>query len=865
MKEIVEKRTLRTKTFDLGGGKYTLRTGIKKPLHYVDARGELCDIDVCPCEDRGQFLIDKAPYTARIGRDRPAYRYTGASGTVSAELVEIAGEPVKMAEPEVADNRFYWRGLAADFDCTIVPRNARLDALVTLHSDDAPRAFAWEILGNKSMLRPVIGRDAKGRPLEIEQAWDGDRLRIRWTGKVIDKSGARQGKPIDQPKYPVWIDPTVNEAVVAGGDDAHSIYKYGSFNASGTEITVAFSNYLSTIFGGWRFQSVAVPQGVTVDSATLTLDVLDVRNDAASVDFYGNDTDDAAVWSTGNRMGAITKTTAKANQSFSTAFTGTVGVDVTSIVQEILDRTGWASSNDMAIIGKGLDLAGSFNTVQFAAYEHASRQEAQLDITYTVPVTVDDLTGDDLTTAAPVLDQGSLTQTHALTGNSITASAPVLDEGALSQTDVLAGDDLAAAAPVLDQGDLGQNHSLAGDDLTAAAPVLDQGALSQLHALTGDDVAAAAPVLDAGDLGQTHSLAGDDLAAAAPVLDDGALSQLHALTGDDLTAAAAALDEGVLTQLHALIGDDLTAAAPVLDEGALTQNHALTGDAIAATAPVLNQGALSQLHALTGNEITAAAPVLDEGDLGQTQALVGDDLAASAPALDQGNLGQTHALSGDGLTAPEPVLDTPTLSTSGIDALAGDDLDASAPVLDTGDLSTTVGLTGETLGAAAPVLEAGALTQTHALAGDDLTAAAALLDEGVLSQTHGLSGSALTAAAPELDSGNLGQTHSLAGNDITAAAPVLDSPALKQLHALSGGKLTAGAPILAEGVLGQVHALTGDDLTAAAPEIGQGTLGDGLPELIPPGLNATFGRVGVSATFGRVGVSARLSSTTEES
>lgn len=398
MREIVEKRNLRSKTFDLGGRKRLLRLGIKKPLHYVNEQGQLDDIDLTPTLDRGQYFISKAPYKARIGRDFPGYRYTGARGTISAELVAINGNPIARRESEYADARFYWRSISLDTDCTIIPRNARLDAIVTLHSENAPRSFSWEILGDKAMMRPVIGRDASGRPLELEQEWNDDRLTITWAGRVIDRKAARRGGAIAGPKYPVWIDPTVNEEIVAGADDASSGWNnagasfsfFENANAHLSAGTFSTGNYRP--YAGVRFQTIAIPNAATIDSAVLTLDMTGINavTGAPSLRVYAADVDDAAAFTDpGNRIKNATRTTAfVAIAPTVPASAYTIGV--TSLAQEVINRAGWASNNDMAFMFVPQVVGAGTNAMYFGAYEHGTRQEAQLDITYTVAGTIED-------------------------------------------------------------------------------------------------------------------------------------------------------------------------------------------------------------------------------------------------------------------------------------------------------------------------------------------------------------------------------------------------------------------------------------------------------------------------------------------
>lgn len=384
MREITSKRNLHSKTFDLGNGKRMLRSGIRKPLHYINEQSKLEDIDLTPTLDRGQHFISKTSYKARIGRDFPGYRYTGARGTISAELVEINDNPVAKREPEYADKRFYWRGLSLGVDCTIIPRNAGLDALITIHDKNTPRKFTWEIDDTAGMMRPIVGRDALGRTLELEQEWSGGRLTITWTGKVIDGKWARRGEPLQEPKYPVWIDPTVNEAIIAGADDVWSFTGAGSdFRPNNTNLYMgAYSTGNYYFNAGLIFQTIAIPNSATINSAVLTIDILSITG-TPSVKVYGNDVDDAAVWANpGNLPVNVTKTTAVV--TINPSATGLYTIGVTGAAQEIVSRTGFASNNDIAFVLLGQNVGAGNDFASFAAYEHATRQEAQLDIVYTV-------------------------------------------------------------------------------------------------------------------------------------------------------------------------------------------------------------------------------------------------------------------------------------------------------------------------------------------------------------------------------------------------------------------------------------------------------------------------------------------------
>lgn len=148
-----------------------------------------------------------------------------------------------------------------------------------------------------------------------------------------------------------------------------------SIVAAGSDGGVSFSAF-------FRFLNVTVPQGATIDSATLTVLITDVSG-APDTTLYGVDVDDAAAFADpGNLPSAATKTTASADPD--PAGTGTKVITITTIVQEIVDRAGWASGNAMAFVAD--DNAGSGTNFWAAEdYEDAGTAEAILDITYTVP------------------------------------------------------------------------------------------------------------------------------------------------------------------------------------------------------------------------------------------------------------------------------------------------------------------------------------------------------------------------------------------------------------------------------------------------------------------------------------------------
>lgn len=116
---------------------------------------------------------------------------------------------------------------------------------------------------------------------------------------------------------------------------------------------------------GYKFTNIAIPQGATILSASVSIwthPVLGGRADTVEWKITGLDVDDAVldtgVWSanyrpgTGGAPGRGPETTAKVDWD-RTGFvvdTKYTSPDISPIIREIVGRPGWTSGNDLAII-----------------------------------------------------------------------------------------------------------------------------------------------------------------------------------------------------------------------------------------------------------------------------------------------------------------------------------------------------------------------------------------------------------------------------------------------------------------------------------------------------------------------------------
>lgn len=385
MQELEHKRTRFSKTYDLGNGQYRCEIG-QQPMHY-ERNGEWREIEFShEIDDRGNFALRNCPYTLKVSGTVPAYEYNSLSGKrVSVELITNANEPI------TDDGLYKWHGVGFNADYVIQPLPQGCATLLILYGPDSQRRWTWRVAGDLALVMPLVGKDAAGRILQLIERRDPDAgtIEVEWTGKALLPKALRKSKSgavwSDDVTYPVMIDPTVNENITTGADDVISTWlgagaTFGGFNAGNANMTIGRTPGTIRLYGGFRFQTVAVPAGATIDAATLTFRVISLSG-TPNLNIFGNDTDDAPAWANpGNLAKNITQTTAVANPTWSSGADNNINVQ--SIVAEIVARAGWASNNDMAFGLFNAAGAGS-NFVVIAGFEHATLTEARLSVDYT--------------------------------------------------------------------------------------------------------------------------------------------------------------------------------------------------------------------------------------------------------------------------------------------------------------------------------------------------------------------------------------------------------------------------------------------------------------------------------------------------
>lgn len=165
-----------------------------------------------------------------------------------------------------------------------------------------------------------------------------------------------------------------NDCSSSDDTDALTDVYIGKWNAAAGDYDTA----------GFRYTNVTIPQGATINSASISMTAQAMTEGSLGnidVDIYGEDVDNAAAWSlpgTRNPRDAMVNTTTATTSWTPSASSGTVTTpSLAAIIQEIVNRPGWASGNALVIL---IDAANQVATDDELQITNAT---AQLNVDYT--------------------------------------------------------------------------------------------------------------------------------------------------------------------------------------------------------------------------------------------------------------------------------------------------------------------------------------------------------------------------------------------------------------------------------------------------------------------------------------------------
>lgn len=185
---------------------------------------------------------------------------------------------------------------------------------------------------------------------------------------------------------------TLNLQVGASADDA----RQSNTDTVSTNATAADSDGVDEHIG-LRWTGVTIAGGATIDDAICSIHIPDVGFDEPKHQIRGEDADNAGAFTTGNNdIDGRTRTTASVQwnsadlgigaasfQEWGCATAGGAGASVASIVQEIVDRAGWAEGNALVMIFEQHTSSDTNRDLGMTTYDGGTTNAAKLDIDYT--------------------------------------------------------------------------------------------------------------------------------------------------------------------------------------------------------------------------------------------------------------------------------------------------------------------------------------------------------------------------------------------------------------------------------------------------------------------------------------------------
>ena len=334
--EVAHLRTENGKTYDLGNGKYSL-VAYTGAVHYKDNYANKSEpwkpIDLTWEDNR----ITKAPYELTLDGQTITIRDKKTGEVSTCEL--LSSTPLGLV----------WE---------IVPSRGGVSFRHTLPSDKVPFEAQFRVTGKIPFTTSAFDDDGE---LELETSFV-DGVLTEWLSQVKDK---RTGK-VRSVKGKIRVDPTWD--ITASTDDCNIYYTGAAWvwrTLDYVAQTVGYwsaTNYKSG--GGMRFLNLAIPNGSTINTAFFTLECRAART-ADDVNTYitGEAVDSAATYSTwanyqarrGTVVGGANDDNITAAQvAWDTIANWTAGVaydspEIKTIIQEIINRGGWVSGNDLDI------------------------------------------------------------------------------------------------------------------------------------------------------------------------------------------------------------------------------------------------------------------------------------------------------------------------------------------------------------------------------------------------------------------------------------------------------------------------------------------------------------------------------------
>lgn len=163
---------------------------------------------------------------------------------------------------------------------------------------------------------------------------------------------------------------------------ANDGYKAGSWFPDGGWCIIGWNTFSSSEnYSGARFTNVSIDQGTIIDSAFVTLTAYQTDTDTVDVRFECIDEDDAGDLTSDPSGRSVT--TANTTHNFTGITNNTEYViDITTAVQEVINRAGWVPGNDLIVMFRLNSGSGTNRIIHFHSEASSSTKSPYIEINW---------------------------------------------------------------------------------------------------------------------------------------------------------------------------------------------------------------------------------------------------------------------------------------------------------------------------------------------------------------------------------------------------------------------------------------------------------------------------------------------------
>lgn len=276
--------------------------------------------------------------------------------------------------------------------------------------------------------------------------------------------------------------PTFTKRITANGDDGRLAGGATFVSGDSGVFMFRFSDGNSQdVF--LRFTNVTIPNGASITSAKITFVSFETRTETVTrSNITGNDVDDAVAPTNATEYNNLVDTTASVawdGEGTWTAETTHDTPDFATIVQEIVDRGGWASGQDMQFMIKN-DASDTGAYRRFYGHEGDTAKAALLTIEYVTDVTINKSLAYAVLTDASITKSLKYTVVEAASAITKSLQYAILSDAAITKSLTYAVSSTVAAITkslkytVLDAGNA-ITKSLQYDVVSSSSVVIQKG------------------------------------------------------------------------------------------------------------------------------------------------------------------------------------------------------------------------------------------------------------------------------------------------------------------------------------------------------------------------------------------------------